>query len=579
MNRLHKFIPIVGWISAYNKENLGGDVSAGLTVGIMLVPQGMAYAMIAGLPPVYGLYAAIFPQVIYAIFGSSRQLSVGPSAMDSLLIAAGISLIAVEGTEAYLQMAILLAFLVGLFQLLTGLLKMGFLANLLSKPVISGFTSAAAVIIALNQIRYLLGIPIISSNHIVQLIKDLSGQLHRFHWITGGIGIAAIVLIIISGKLNKKIPGSLVAVVLAISITWFFELDQQGVEIIKTIPKGLPDFIFPDFSLTQFKEILPLAVTIAIVAFMESVSIGKAIESLEKDHRVRPNQELVALGMSNLVGSIFQAFPVAGGFARSAVNHRSGAKTQLSAFVAAGLVAMTLLFLTPLFYYLPKAVLAAVIVVGVAGLIDFRYARYLIKVSRSEFALLIATFLVTIILGMVQGIVTGIIISVLILLFRIAYPHIAVLGRLKGHYEFRNVKRFNDLEQWEHLLVVRIDAPILFVNILYLRDFIEQEVIKNKKVETIILDAGAVNHIDATAVQGLWELLNSLQKQNIRLLFAELVGPVRDSLYRSGLINDIKSNVFMDVNEAVNYVVENKEPLFKSEAMQSDRPVFRDRRT
>lgn len=579
MKGLQRFLPGFSWISDYKKAYLSGDVSAGLTVGVILVPQGMAYAMIAGLPPVYGLYAAIFPQIVYALFGTSRQLSVGPAAMDSLLIAAGVSVIATAGTEAYIGFAVLLAFFVGVFQLLTGIFRMGFLANLLSKPVISGFTSAAAVIIALNQLKYLLGIMIGSSNHIIDLMEGMAEHLSETHLITVVIGLVAITLIKLTGWISPRIPGSLLAVVLAIGATYFLNLDQNGVDVVGKIPEGLPKLIFPDLSLNHFMDLMPLAATVAIVGFMESFSIGKAIESVEKDHKVLPDKELIALGFSNLIGSMLQSFPVAGGFSRSAVNHKAGARTQFSAIIAAGLVMVTLLFLTPVFYYLPTAVLAAVIVVGVAGLIDLKYTRYLFKTSKTEFTLLMVTFLVTLLFGMVAGIVSGIIISILVLLYRIAYPHVAVLGRLKGHYEFRNVRRFSDLQQWESLLIIRIDAPILFINIQYLRDFIEEAITNRPAVNTIIIDGGAVNHIDATAVQGLWELLNSLKERGTRLLFAELTGPVRDNLFRSGLINEIMGNVFLDVNEAVSFVVENKEPLFQNEALQSDRPVFRDRRS
>ncbi len=552
MNWIQKTLPILQWLPNYKKSHLNGDVFAGLTVGIMLIPQGMAYALIAGLPPVYGLYASIVPQVIYAIFGTSRQLSVAPVAMDSLLVAAGVSVLATEGSDAYIGFAILLAFFMGLFQLLLGVFRMGFITNLLSKPVISGFTSAAAMIIGLNQLKYLLGTEIEKSNKVYEIIWNALQKLDETHLVTLLIGIGGIAIIKGVKKLHKSIPGALIAVIFGTLLVYGLQLSDAGVSIVKTIPEGLPPFQLPNFDLGKMGELIPLALTISVVAFMEAFSVAKAIEAKRKDYKVVANQELIGLGAANLVGALFQSYPVTGGFSRSAVNHQAGANTSLSSIISAGLIALTLLFLTPLFYYLPKAILASVIMVAVSSLVDFGYAKKLWQENKVEFGLLMATFLVTLNFSMVPGIVTGVILSILVLLYRTAYPHIAILGKLKGNTEFRNVKRFADLEIWEDKLILRVDAPITFINIQYVKEFIEQEIDQHAHLKEIVLDASAISQIDASASQGLTDLMHSLKEKGIKLMVAEVVGPVRDTLHKTGLLKEIgESNVFLTVHDAL----------------------------
>lgn len=521
-------------------------------MGILLIPQGMAYALIAGLPPVYGLYASIVPQLIYAILGTSRQLSVAPVAMDSLLVAAGVSVLAVEGTEEYLGFAILLAFFMGLFQVLLGVMRMGFITNLLSKPVISGFTSGAAILIGLNQLKYLLGTDIEKSNKAYEVLWNAVLSLDQIHLMTFYIGVGGILIIKLAAKLNKSIPGSLIAVIFGILIVYFFSLHDDEVQIVKTIPQGLPSFAIPDFSLGKLIDLIPLAMTISVVAFMESYSVAKAIESKRKDHKVIANQELVGLGAANLVGSFFQSFPVTGGFSRTAVNEQAGAKTPIASVISAVLIALILLFFMPLFYFLPNTILASVIMVAIAGLIDLQYVKQLWKDSKAEFLLLIVTFLVTICFSMVPGIIAGVVFSILILLYRSAYPHIAILGRLKGQAEFRNIKRFKELELWNDKLIIRIDAPLSFINIQYLKDYLEGKLEENDQLKEVIIDASAISYLDATAIQGFSDLLDRLSKENIQLVLTELVGPVRDVLFRTGLLQRIGvENIYMSLNDAL----------------------------
>jgi SulP family sulfate permease len=571
---IKKFIPILDWLPNYKKEHFNGDLFAGLAVGVMLIPQGMAYAMIAGLPPVYGLYTAIFPQLIYAIFGTSRQLAIGPVAMDSLLVATGISLIATEGTEAYISFAILLAFFVGLFQFVLGFARMGFITNLLSKPVISGFTAAVAFIIAINQFKDLIGVNLIKSNRSYEILISAFNNIGQTHLLTLIIGILGILLIYFLKKINNKIPGAFLALLLGIAAVYILGLNDQGVKIVEEIPSGLPQFIMPNLSLESFRRLAPLAGTLAVISFIEAYSIGKAMEAKERTYKIVPNQELAALGLSNIVGSLFQAFPATAGFSRTAVNYSSGAKTPLASIFSAMIVILTLLFLTPFFYYLPNAILASIIMFAVVSLIDYTYIKYLWKTNKVEFVLLVITFSVTFSFGMVQGIVTGVSLSVLLLIYRAANPHMAVLGRVKGFTEYRNIKRFEDLEAWDHLLIIRVDAPFAFVNIQTIKEKILNEAIKREgMLKKVVIDAGPVSFIDATGLDGIRELMDALRTKDIELLFSEVVGPVRDIFYKNDLFSEKSAETFfMTTDEAVNYcLTEEGENSHASFAVQASR--------
>lgn len=556
MKGIKSYIPILQWLPNYKREQLNGDLFAGLTVGIMLIPQGMAYALIAGLPPVYGLYASIVPQIIYAILGTSRQLSVAPVAMDSLLVASGVSVLAMEGTDAYISFAILLAFFMGVSQFLLGTFKLGFITNLLSKPVISGFTSAAALIIGLNQLKYLIGVDIEKSNRVYEIVVNAFSKLDQTHLVTLVIGIGGIALIKGVKKINGKIPGALLAVVFGTLIVYFMGLDSKGVSIVKEIPEGLPPFKLPDFSLGQFAELIPLALTISVVAFMEAFSVAKALEAKKRDYKVIPNQELLALGASNIVGSLFQSYPVTGGFSRSAVNFQAGANTPLSSIISAILVGLTLIFLTPLFYHLPHAILASVIMVAIVGLIDISYVRYLWSKDKIEFALLSVTFLVTLNFSMVPGIVSGIVFSILILMYRAAYPHVALLGKVKSTTEFRNLSRFEDLKTWEELLIIRVDAPYAFINIQTIKERIVKEAdLRKGGLKYVVLDASSVSYVDATAIDGLKELIIELKELGVQLVMSSVLGPVRDSFHKNGIFEEMNGNMFLNSDEAVKALI------------------------
>ncbi|WP_438976596.1 SulP family inorganic anion transporter [Polaribacter sp.] len=552
---IKKVIPILEWLPNYNKSLFKGDLVAGITVGIILIPQGIAYALIAGLPPIYGLYCALMPQVMYAIFGSSRQVAIGPVAMDSLIVATGVSTLALAGSESYIAIAILLALMVGVIQFILGIFSLGFIVNFLSKPVITGFTSAVALIIGVNQFRNLLGVDFIQSDQIQYLLMDIWLQISTFNFHTTAIGLVSVFIIIFFRKINKKIPNALIVVVLGILIMKYFGKNLSDVAVVKDIPSGLPSFSFPVFDLDQIKELLPIALTLVMVGYLETISIGKSLEAKQDEYRVRPNQELIALGLSNIFGSFFKAYPSTSSFSRSAINAESGGKTGMSALISVAMVIFTLLFLTPLFYHLPKTVLAAIIIVAVFGLINFKEATFLWKANNLDFWLLIATFVSTLIFGIEYGIIVGVGLSLIILIFRTSRPYVTELGKVPNSNFYRNKNRFEEVILEDDILVLRFDAQLFYANASYFRDNLDEMAAKKgKALKLIVLDAESINRIDSTGVEMLKERIKFYQKKDVKFYFAGVKGPVRDSLFRGGLLKVIDLNhFFMRANQAVRF--------------------------
>lgn len=563
--QLAKIFPIIEWLGNYKKEWFKGDLSAGLTVGVMLIPQGMAYAMIAGLEPVYGLYAATIPLVIYAIFGTSRQLAVGPVAMVSMLTAAAIAPMADGNVTMYLSLAIIMALMVGMIQFLMGVFKLGFIVNFLSHPVISGFTSAAALIIGLSQLKHILGISIDRTHHIHKILYNAFEQFGQFNWVSIGIGVAGIVLILVVKKINKALPSQLFAVILGIAMIYFFNLDEMGVKILKDVPSSLPSFELPNFSyflsgeetstflgiqipaikFEMIQKLGLLAIAISMVSFMESFAVAKAIQSKHKDYKIDANQELVALGVTNIVSSFFQSFPTTGGFSRTAVNDQAGARSGLAAVISAILVVLAILFLTGLFYFLPKAILGAIIMVAVVGLIDYKEAFHLWKSDRADFYLLMATFVSTLSFGIMEGIMIGVVLSLGTIIYRTTRPHIAILGRMPNTHIYKNVKRFDKAEIRKDVLILRPDARLYFANIAYLKAKIDYYV--NKKgdaLKLVIINADSINSIDSSAATMLKDVYEELANENIFFVFSGIKGPVRDIFKTSGLTAKIGEDRF-----------------------------------
>lgn len=549
-----RYLPILEWLPHYKKEYFKGDLAAGLTVGVLLIPQGMAYALIAGLPPVYGLYAALVPQVVYAVLGTSRQLAVGPVALDSLLVAAGLGSLSLSGPEEYILLAISLSFMVGLLQIAMGFLQMGFVVAFLSKPVISGFTSAAAIIIGLSQIKYFLGINILQSNQIQKIVVATISSFNQINYYSLLLGITALVLLHLLKKFYPKIPSVILVVLLSILFSKFFKWENQSIELVGSIPAGLPHFEIPQISAIRLSELFSIALTLALVAYLEAISLGKAFEEKNKTQYLNPNQELIALGGSNLVGAFFQSYPITGGFSRTAVNDQAGVKSGVALLISALVVGCILLFLTPWFYYLPKTILAAIIISAVSRLVDINYAAKLFRNHKEEFFILLFTFLATLFLGIKEGVLLGVLFSLLHLVYRTSKPHFAILGKIKDTPYFRNIKRFPEMAVVrEDLLIIRFDGQLYFGNIQYFKTLVEEEIQKKQTtIKGFVLNAEAIHYIDATATSQLITLFESLQQKGIRVLIAGAIGPTRDRIFKSKLIDTLKAkNLFINTEDAV----------------------------
>lgn len=549
-------MPSLTWLRNYRKADIKGDLSAGLTVGVMLIPQGMAYAMIAGLPPIYGLYASTVPLILYALFGTSRQLAVGPVAMVSLLTAAGVGALAEVGSQTFIALAITLALMVGLIQFLLGAFRLGFLVNFLSHPVISGFTSAAALIIGLSQLKHLLGVDIERSHHIHEILIQAVEQAGAINWFTLGVGLGGIALIVGIKRINRSIPGPLLAVLFGILVVYGLGLTEYGVLVVGTVPEGLPAFSLPGFDRESLSALLPVALTISLVGFMESIAVAKAIQAKHRDYQVKPNQELIGLGLANIGGALFQSYPVTGGFSRTAVNDQAGAKTGLASIISAVLIILTLLFLTPLFYYLPKAILASVIMVAVFGLIDVKEAAHLWKSNRTDFTMLLVTFLATLTLGIEQGIGVGVVLSLIMVIYRSTRPHYAILGNIPGTPYYRNTDRFDQLREREDTLIFRFDADLYFANTSFFKEKLTAEIAeKEKTLQNVVISSESISYVDSSAMHALEQVLEDLRKQKIRVLFSGVKGPLRDALTRAHLMEKIgNDNFFMNVEDAMAYL-------------------------
>lgn len=555
MKNLQRLIPILEWLPNYTRSRFKGDFIAGITVAIILIPQGIAYALIAGLPPIYGLYCALVPQLVYAVFGSSRQVAIGPVAMDSLIVATGVSTLALAGSDSYIAIAILLAFMVGGIQFLLGVFRLGFVVNFLSKPVISGFTSAVALTIGINQFRNLFGVDFIQSDQIQYVLEDIWFTITDFNSPTTIIGLISVVVIISLRKINKKIPNALIVVVAGILTIRYFGNDFVDVAIVKDIPSGLPSFSFPELDISQMKELLPIALTLVMVGYLETISIGKSLEAKQDEYKIRPNQELMALGLSNMIGSWFKAYPSTSSFSRSAINQESGATTGMASLVSVFMVLITLLFLTPLFYHLPKTVLAAIIIVAVFGLVNIKEAIFLWKANNLDFWLLIATFSSTLLFGIEYGIMIGVGLSLIILIFRTSRPYVAELGKVPDSDFYRNRERFTEVIVNDEVLVFRFDAQLFYANSSYFIETLELMVeAKGAHLKLIVLDAESINRVDSTGVEMLKERIRFYHKKGILFYFAGVKGPVRDHLFRGKILDIITlDHFYMRVNGAVNY--------------------------
>jgi SulP family sulfate permease len=515
----------------------------------MLIPQGMAYAMIAGLPVVYGLYAALLPQIVYGFLGTSRHLAVGPVAMDSLLVAAGLTGMAVAGSENYIALALLLAFMMGALQLSMGVLRLGFLVNFLSRPVISGFTSAAALIIGLNQLPHMLGVSSGRSNQLHKLLAGMAEVVPDTNLATFAVGLGATLALVALKKWAPKVPAALVVVVTSILTSWLIGFEAMGIKVVGVIPEGLPSLTLPSWSMADAQQLLPTALTLSLVAFMEAISVAKAIEE-RHGYRVDANQELRALGLANVVGSLFQSYPTTGGFSRTAVTEQAGGKTPVTAWIAAAVIALTLFALTPLFYHLPNAVLASIVMVAVAGLVDFRYPVELWKQDRLEAAILAVTVVVTLTVSLPIGIGVGVLLALALAVQKMMMPHVAVLGNVGGVH--RNVDRFPEAQTAPDVLVVRYDGALNFANQAHFRSTMNSLVNeKGNGLRLIVLQADTMSYMDASARATVHAVVKEWREKGLKLCLAGAIGPVRDALAADGLLESGDVCFQLNVNNAL----------------------------
>lgn len=566
MSSLARFFPPLSWARAYRREDLRGDLQGGLTTAVMLIPQGMAYAMLAGLPPIVGLYASVVPLIVYALLGTSRQLAVGPVAMVSLLVASGVGALVEQGTDMYLAYAVMLMVMVGGMQLLMGIGRLGFLVNFLSHPVLSGFTSAAALIIGLSQLKHLLGVEIPRSHHVHEIVINAAAQAADINAITLGIGVLSVLLLVVLKRVSPRFPRALAVVVGSTLAVWGLGLHEQGVRIVGSVPAGLPDFAVPSLDLDAMRDLLPTALTIALVGFMESIAVARAFARRHKVE-VDANQELVGLGAANLVGSLFGGYPVTGGFSRTAVNDQAGARTPAAAIVTAVVIALTLLFLTPLFHFLPKAVLAAIIMTAVFGLVDVAEVKHLWAVDRADLVLLVLTFVATLGFGIEQGILAGVGASMLWFVVRSTRPHYAVLGRVGDAGVWRNLGRDQDAAPVEGVLAVRMDAQFYYGNVSFLKDTLkrlEAEAIEREAapLRAVVLDATAMNQLDSSAAGALHELVEDYGVRGVPFYLAGVKGPVMDTLHRAHLVDLIgRDHLPLRVEDAVRHALGEPVPV------------------
>lgn len=549
---IKQYLPILNWIKQYQRVDFKSDLNAGMTTAVMLVPQAMAYAMLAGLPPIMGLYASTIPLFIYAVFGTSRQLAVGPVAIISIMTAASVSAVAESGTDAYVTYAIALALMVGIIQFAMGAARFGFLVNFLSHPVITGFTSAAALIIGFSQLKHLMGIDIQRTHLIHEILLNAWNKISETNLITLSIGVLSIVALLALKKWKPLFPGALVVVITSTLSVWFFDLHEYGVKIVGDVPAGLPLPSLPAFNWEMASTLIPAAIAISMVSFMESISVAKAI-ARKKKYNIDANQELIGLGLANIVASLFKGFPVTGGFSRTAVNNQAGAKTNIATIITASVIIVVLLFLTPLFYYLPKAVLAAIIMTAVYTLIDFAEVKHLYQVKRTDLALLTLTFFGTLSLGIEEGIILGVAASLLWFVVKTTRPHSAILGRLPNTKIYRNVKNHPEAEIDDGVLILRVDAQFYFGNVNFLKEFISTEIsncVNSPKV--IVIEAASINQLDSSADASLQEIKEDLNERGIDLFFANVKGPVMEVMQKSGFDKLLgKDHFFMDLHSAV----------------------------
>lgn len=563
MTKLARYLPIFEWGRTYDRLTLTNDLVAAVIVTIMLIPQSLAYALLAGLPPEMGLYASMLPIVLYAIFGTSRALAVGPVAVVSLLTAAAVSKVAMPGTSEYIVAAITLAFLSGAILLVLGFLRLGFLANFLSHPVIAGFITASGIIIAASQMKNILGINA-NGHNLLEIIVSLFEHLGEVNWITVIIGVTTtaflfwvrkgLLPLLVKLGLNVRTAGIVAkagpvgAIFVTTLVVWGFDLASSGVKIVGDVPTGLPPLSLPSFSMDLWSSLIVSAVVISIIGFVESVSVAQTLAA-KKRQRIDPDQELIGLGAANIGAAFTGGFPVTGGFSRSVVNYDAGASTPAAGSYTAIGLGVASLFLTPLIFHLPKATLAATIIVAVLSLVDFSILKKTWKYSKSDFAAVAVTMAMTLTVGVELGVTTGVAISIVIHLFKTSRPHMAIVGQVPGTEHYRNVLRHKVIVD-QSVLTIRVDESLYFANTRALEDRVYDEVAKQPDLKHVILMCSAVNAIDMSALESLEAINERLDLGGVSFHLSEVKGPVMDGLKGSGFLDHLTGRVFLSQHQA-----------------------------
>ncbi|PCI05633.1 MAG: sodium-independent anion transporter [Hyphomicrobiales bacterium] len=553
-----RYFPVFDWGRSYNRGTFSNDMVAAVIVTIMLIPQSLAYALLAGLPPEMGLYASIAPIILYAVFGTSRALAVGPVAVVSLMTAAAIGDVAQMGTAGYAIAAITLAGLSGAILLLMGVFKLGFLANFLSHPVIAGFITAAGVLIAASQLKHILGVDA-HGHTLIELLGSIIEHLPDTNWMTLLIGVTATGFLFWVRKGLKPLllkiglgtrmaefgskAGPVAAVVVTTLAVWGFQLEGEGVRVVGDVPQSLPPLTMPSFSMDLIDALIVPALLISIIGFVESISVAQTLAA-KKRQRIDPDQELIGLGTANIAASFTGGFPVTGGFSRSVVNYDAGAETPAAgAFTAVGL-AIAAVSLTPLIYFLPKATLAATIIVAVLSLIDFSILKKTWNYSKADFSAVAATIFFTLGFGVETGVLTGVILSLALFLYKTSRPHIAEVGLVPGTQHFRNILRHKVITD-PGLLTIRIDESLYFANTRYLEDYIYDRVVEDCPIKHVVIMCSAVNEIDMSALESLEAINLRLEGMGIKLHLSEVKGPVMDRLERTHFLSELTGKVFL----------------------------------
>ena len=567
MNLLTRYFPVLVWGRAYDRAALSNDLLAAVIVTIMLIPQSLAYALLAGLPPEVGMYASMLPLVAYTIFGTSKALAVGPVAVISLMTAAAISKVAAPGSPEYLAAAITLAFLSGLFLLILGLFRIGFLANFLSHPVISGFITASGIIIAVSQLKHILGIKA-SGENLTQLLASIAENIGSLNIITLVIGVLSTAFLFWARKSLKPFlinlgikpgaasvlarTGPVAAIALTTLAAWGLSLGDKGVKLVGHVPQALPPLTLPSFSFDTWTTLAGSAALLSIIGFVESVSVAQTLAA-KKRQRIDPDQELIALGASNIAASFTGGYPVTGGFARSIVNYDAGAETPAAgAFTAIGL-AVASLTLTPLLAFLPQATLAATIIVAVLSLVDFSILKKSWNYSKADFFAVCATIAATLFLGVEIGIASGVLSSILIHLYKTSRPHMAIVGQVPGTEHYRNINRHAVFTS-PSILSLRVDESLYFANARFLEDKVYGMVAERPEIKDVILMCPAVNDIDISALESLEAINERLKASGVRFHLSEIKGPVMDALKTSHFLDHLTGKVFLSQHQAVEHV-------------------------